>query len=324
MRRGIAVFLIGVAALAAATPAAASPPLAPQELDCVAKGWNGLSVNVNGSPRMVLWKKPVAAWRRGAILVMHGGGGRHFNWCAAGGNAVAAQVRFSEMAVARGFAVFLLDSSEQVRDREGRACDKVWDDEVHNRANIDLPFIEKVIRDAIPALRPEDSANLVFLTGLSAGGYMATRAGTRFPEVVDAVAAVASGDPYGWHRQCVAGLTPRKTVHGVPVDNDTGLRVNEPGACAASRYDNEMPWDGAAYARSPVFRLFHHEFDGAHDSSCAVRLEQQLAARGYPREPTLWVKGDGQRSFRNHLWQDAYSAPVLEFFVRVGARLARR
>ncbi len=323
-RRGLVSMLFALGALAAAAVAAASPPLAPQQLECVANGWSGLSVNVEGRPRMVLWKAPPGAWRRGAIVAMHGGGGRNFHWCVANTAMTAAQVRFAEMAVARGFAVFLLDSGDEVTDREGRGCGKVWDDEVRARANLDLPFIGAVIGEEIPAHRPAGSASGVFLTGLSSGGYMATRAGTHFQGLVTAVAPVSSGDPYGWHRVCEPGLTARRTVQGVALDNDTGKRISEAGACESPNHRNEAPWDGAAHASSPVFRLFHHAFDGVHDRSCATRLERQLALRGYRSEPTFLLQGDGRRSFANHLWQDAYSAPVLEFFERAAARVRQR
>ncbi|MCL4747999.1 MAG: hypothetical protein KJZ83_21700 [Burkholderiaceae bacterium] len=323
-RSGLVSILVALGALAAAGFAAASPPLAPQQLECVANGWNGFSVNVEGRPRMVLWKGPPGAWRHGAIVAMHGGGGRNFHWCVASSAMTAAQVRFSEMAVARGFAVFLLDSGDEVTDREGRGCGKVWDDEVRARANLDLPFIGAVIAEEIPAHRPAGSANHVFLTGLSSGGYMATRAGTHLQGLVSAVAPVSSGDPYGWHRVCDAGLSARARVHGVALDNDTGRRISEAGACESSHYRHEAPWDGAANAGSPVFRLFHHSFDGVHDRSCAVRLERQLALRGYRAEPTFWLQGDGRRSFANHLWQDAYNAPLLEFFERAGVRVRQR
>ena len=51
----------------------------------------------------------------------------------------------------------LLNSSDNINDRQGRLCGKVWDDEVRERANLDLPFIGDVLRTVIPPLRPASS-----------------------------------------------------------------------------------------------------------------------------------------------------------------------
>lgn len=280
----------------------------------MARGWQRIATKVADLPRILLWKAPAGPWTRGAILVLHGGGGRHFQWCVANAEIVAPQVRFSELALARGFAVFLLDSSDRVTDNEGRACGKVWDDEVRSRANLDLPFIEEVLRARIPALRPAGSREAIFMTGLSSGGYMTVRASTHFDDLVAAFAPVSCGDPYGWRRSCEKGLTPRTTVHGIALDNETQRQIVEPEACRAERYPKEKSWDSAKPATKPAFRVFHHEDDGVHDRSCGEKLIRQLRAHGYAGAPPFWLPGGGRRSFANHLWQDAYSAPLLEFF----------
>ena len=132
-----------------------SPPTA-QELQCQTAGWLREVVSSAGLQRLVLWKSP-AVWTRGAIVIMHGGGGSHTNFCVANLPLIAPQVRFTEMALAHGFAVFLVDSSDQVRDNQDRICGKVWDDEVRRRPNLDLPFFEEVARRLIPIKRPAGS-----------------------------------------------------------------------------------------------------------------------------------------------------------------------
>lgn len=96
-----------------------------QERQCQAKGWQRVVTQVAGLSRQVLWKAPTGPWTKGTLLVMHGGGGQHFQWCVANARVVQPQVAFSEMAVADGFAVLLLNSSDQVTDRQGRVCGKV-------------------------------------------------------------------------------------------------------------------------------------------------------------------------------------------------------
>jgi poly(3-hydroxybutyrate) depolymerase len=130
---------------------------APQEQQCMAKGWKLLTPNIGGITRRLLWKGPAGAWSKGAIIVLHGGGGSHFQWCVANASLVQPQVDFSNLAISRGYAVFTLDSTAQVTDNDQRVCGKVWDDEVRTRPNLDLPFIEYVAKGLIPSLRPPAS-----------------------------------------------------------------------------------------------------------------------------------------------------------------------
>jgi poly(3-hydroxybutyrate) depolymerase len=284
-----------------------------QETQCYAAGWQRLVLPVAGLPRLVLWKAPPGAWSGGAIVVMHGGGGQHTNFCVANVALIAPQVRFTAAALAQGYAVFLLDSSDRVTDREGRLCGKVWDDELRARPNLDLPFVEELLRVAIPARRPAGSRADLYLTGLSSGGYMTTRAATHLGDLVTAFAPVSSGDPYGWFRDCSPRPGDRANVFGAAFDNETRRQITEPGACDAAATPNEQPWDGVAAARRPPFRLFHHAQDGIHDRSCAEKLRRQLVQHGYPETPPFTLDG-GTRSADAHYWQDAYNAELLAFF----------
>lgn len=285
----------------------------PQEKQCIARGWQPILLQSAGLPRKLLWKGPAGSWKKGALLVLHGGGGHHFQWCVANASVVVPQVKFSERAISEGFAVFLLDSSDKVTDNEGRVCGKVWDDEVRNRPNLDLPFIEEILRSVIPRVRPEGSRSEVFMTGLSSGGYMTVRAATHFDDLIQAFAPVSSGDPYGWRRICQKDLSPRTGVHGVGYDNETGKEIIEQGACAAKSDRHEKPWESAHPAVKPPFRLFYHERDGINDFSCSEKVGRLLRLHGYPGAPDFVLRG-GRRSLRNHLWQDGYNHPILEFF----------
>jgi poly(3-hydroxybutyrate) depolymerase len=294
-------------------PNRADEQIAPQERQCMARGWKRIAMQVDGVPRELLWKAPEGPWSKGAMIVLHGGGGEHFQWCVANASVAAPQVRFSEMAVADGFAVFLLNSTDRVTDNQARSCGKVWDDEVRMRPNLDLPFIGTVIRDTVPRLRPVRSRSEVFITGFSSGGYMAARAATRFDNLVAGFAPVSSGDPYGWHRVCVAGMTPRDTVHGAGFDNETGKQITERDACRAESYRNEKPWESSRPPVKPAFRVFRHEEDGINDQSCGQKISKLLRQHGYPGSPDFVLQG-GRRSVEHHLWLDAYNRPVLDFF----------
>ena len=270
--------------------------------------------------RLLLWKAPPSGnWTRGAIVVMHGGGGQHTNFCVANVDSIAAQVRFTAAALASGFAVFLLDSSDRITDSAGRLCGKVWDDEVRARDNLDLPFIEQVLRQEIPARRSPGSRSEVFLTGLSSGGYMTVRAATRLNPLVTAFAPVASGDPYGWHRDCTPLPTDRSNVFGLALDNDTSLQISLSQSCAPLGDAAERTWDNGGAAVRPAWRMFHHENDGIHDLSCVQRVRRQLQAHDYPQVPPFTLTG-AARSAALHSWQDEYNAPLLDFFIaRLGA-----
>ena len=301
----------GGIAVASTVPAVAAEATT-QELQCQAAGWSREVVSAAGLQRLVLWKAP-AAWSSGAVVVMHGGGGSHTNFCVANVASIAPQVRFTELALAQGFAVFLLDSSDQVSDSEGRVCGKVWDDEVRTRPNLDLPFIEDVLRRVIPAKRPVGGRSDVFVTGHSSGGYMALRAASRLPDWVTAFAPVSSGDAYGWFRDCTRRPGDRVNVAGAGFDNETKRQIIEAGACEASSYPNEKPWDGSASATKPMFRQFHHAQDGINDRSCVDKARRQLLSRGYAEQAPFMLDG-GTRNADAHAWLDEYSAPMLAFF----------
>lgn len=290
----------------------AAPAPTAQELQCQSAGWAREVVAAGGLQRLVLWKAPLV-WTRGAVVILHGGGGSHTNFCVANVDLIAPQVRFTELALAQGFAVFLLDSWDQVSDNEGRICGKVWDDEVRTRANLDLPFFEDVLRRVIPAKRPVGSRSEIFVAGHSSGGYMAVRAASRFPDLVTAFAPLASGDPYGWFRNCTRRPGDRINVAGAGFDNETRRQITEPGACEADSYPNEQPWDGAASALKPAFRQFYHAQDGINDRSCVAKVRTQLLLRGYPEVAPFMLDG-GARSADVHNWLDQYNAPVLNFF----------
>ncbi len=243
---------------------------------------------------------------------MHGGGGSHTNFCVANVPLIAPQVRFAEMALARGFAVFLLDSSDQVRDDSGRMCGKVWDDEVRDRVNLDLPFIEDVLQRLVPSKRSAGSRTEMFLVGHSSGGYMAVRAASQLTGLVTAMAPVSSGDPYGWFRDCSPRPGDRTNVFGAGFDIETRRQIIEPGACVSPGFPNEKPWAGASSASKPSFRLFHHDQDGINDRSCVDKVRGQLLARGYPETTPFTLVGTS-RSADLHYWLDDYNAPILDF-----------
>ncbi len=291
------------------------------DADCVKAGWDAVTVNVGGVDRHLLWKGPKGgAWKNGAIVIMHGGGGEAAHFCA-GGRLVQPQVHFGTMALERGFAVFTLDATnDKVTDAQGRPCGKRFDFHVATRANLDLPFIEQVITRIIPSKRPANSNPSIFVTGLSTGGYMTTRAGAELGDKITAFAPVSAGDPFGTDVNCDTSLSPRTSAKGVLTDRETGKEITAKDACASATFAKESPWPSARAGRKPTVKQFQDEDDGIVDLSCMRKATALLERNGYPDAGAFLIKGSGRKSAFKHLWVDAYNAPLLDFFESVAQK----
>ena len=288
------------------------------EHSCLRQGWQRASLRVDGLDRRLLWRGPPDGWENGVILVLHGGGGQADHFCA-GGMLVQPQIRFAKMALERGFAVFALDATtDQVTDAAGRPCGKRFDFSVLDRPNLDLPYVEKIIGEMVPAIRPKGSHAAVFITGLSTGGYMATRVAAELSDKVTAFAPVSAGDPYGTDTICDARLSPRTSAKGILVDRETGKEIVNDAACVANASTREAPWPGSA-GRRPPFKQFHHAGDGIVDVSCMRKATVMLERNGFPPSEPHVIPRRGRKDVFNHLWLDDYNAPLLDFFASQAA-----
>jgi pimeloyl-ACP methyl ester carboxylesterase len=280
---------------------------------CQRNGWSLEILQAGGLQRSVLWQAPRRSWQHGAIIVLHGGGGSHYHFCA-GGRLVQPQIEFARQAVAQGFAVFLLDATtDVVTDENGRQCGKRFDFSVLHRANVDLPYIGKVIKEFIPSQRPHHSSRKVFMTGLSTGGYMTIRAATHFAKYITAFAPVSAGDPYGTATNCDARLSRRQSAKGILLDLETGKQIIEPGACRAKSYANEKRWESSARRNKPAFKQFHNQGDAIVDISCMQKAGIQLRRHGY-RDAGAYILRADERKALNHVWLKRYNQPILDFF----------
>jgi hypothetical protein len=71
----------------------------------------------------------------------------------------------------------------------------------------------------------------------------------------------------------------------------------------------------------PAFRIFHHKYDGIHDSSCCDKVDKLLRSHGYTGEKEFLLEDSRERNLANHLWQEAYNRPILDFFLsRIGKK----
>jgi len=287
------------------------------EQTCLAAGWQKLTFPVEGRPRKLLWRAPAGPWTKGVILGLHGGGGCSGNW-GDGLRLNEPMRRFAAMAVERGFALFALDSLDGVTtDEQGRSCGKRWDCvDVPGRTNVDLPYVRYVIDVIVPAKCPPGSNAAVFMTGISNGGFMTILASTALDDRVTAFAPVSAGDPYGTVMDM--GTHPkveRAKAPGVFRDRETGRTVSEPSAALAEAYPHERPWQTTNPQVKPAFKQFHHEGDALCDVSLMRKAHRLLVEHGY-RDDGPMVLPATERSLWHHFWQDAYNAPLLDFFAR--------
>lgn len=290
--------------------------LSPYEKKCVEGGWQKITASIAGNNRQLFWKGPSSPWK-GAIIVMHGGGGDYTQWCYTSVPLVKPQVEFSDLAASRGYGVFLLDSTNDiVTDSQGLPCGKRFDATVVDgrTSNIDLPFIGKIIQDIIPANRPKGSGVGIFITGESTGGYMTTRAATHFDGLIAAFAPAASGDPYGTYFNCDPSLSARTSAKGAGFDRETNREIIERDACVSPSYPNEKEWETMNPAKKPAFKTFHSEDDGVADISCREKIAAILRAHGYLDDGPFIIKSTGKRSVLMHFWQRSYNVPILDFF----------
>ena len=290
-------------------------PLSTSEKACVDLGWNRSILKVNNIDRKVMWKAPVGAWTAGTIVTLHGGGGKADDFCT-GGDLVQPQIAFTTLALQNGFAVFALDSTDNVvTDSWGRPCGKRFDFSVMARANIDLPFIEMALTSLIPANRPAGSNQKIFVTGLSTGAYMTIRASSHFDSLVTAFAPVSAGDPYGTDTICDPTLSPRDSAIGILKDRETNLEIITDNAClSGGGYPSESVWESQNPGIKPKFKQFNHAKDGIVDYTCAQKANLNIKAAGYTDAGAFILNAAGAKNILYHLWLSAYNQPMINFF----------
>lgn len=291
-------------------------PLSETEQACISNGWSRMLFNIDNRERKIMWKAPIGAWSEGVVLVLHGGGGKACDFCT-GGSLVQPQIDFANLAIQNGLAVMALDSTNNiVTDSTGLPCGKRFDFSVLNRSNIDLPYIEHILTNIIPSLRPSGSSQNIFITGLSTGGFMTIRAATHFDGLITAFAPIAAGDPYGTDPICDSNLSPRDSAVGILVDRETSLEIVTDNACFNSgSYPNESPWESQSPTTKPDFKQFHHQKDGIVDYSCAGKAYDNIILNGYNNSGPFILNQFGDKNVLYHLWLNAYNQPLVDFFL---------
>lgn len=283
------------------------------EREALEKGWQRFTMDVEGLERRVLFRSPGQIWKHGAIITLHGGGGTYSNF-AANVPVGKPMVDFSEMALKEGFAVISPDSTDGlVMGADGRSAGKRWDCLAKDGKNMDLPFIERIILELIPKLRPPGSSKSVFLTGISNGGFMTILGATNLSDKITAFAPVSAGDPYGTYLNCKEGAQ-RTTAPGIFHDAESGKSISETNSGLSQSYPHEKAWPIAKGGAKPPFKQFHHELDSGVDPSCMQKAGRLLRQNGYPDDGCMLLQGFGKKRLIFHLWRPDYNQPMLDFF----------
>lgn len=286
--------------------------------ECDERGWRRYATTISGTERQLYWRAPAGTWSKGTIVLLHGGGSSYQSWCGSMPGSYN-MIAFTEAAVRQGFAVIALDStSGLLRDAWDQGCGKRFDF-ASAPDNIDLPFIDAVIGNFLPAVRPAGSNTRVFMTGFSNGGFMTIRASSRFDDRIAAFAAAGAGDPYGTYMYCEATLTDRPEAPGAFVDNDTRLPVGVVDACVSGAYPEERTWESSGTSRKPPFKLLHHRDDDQVNLSCMEKAAAQLVLHGYPDAGSVVLDKPEQALDQRHVWQPEFNQPILDFFSGVPA-----
>jgi poly(3-hydroxybutyrate) depolymerase len=292
---------------------------------CAISGWKKGTVNVSNVEREYMWKAP-RVWKKGVIIVLHGGEGVDANICAATPKGISASltdtlrgvpmVDFGRRALEEGFAVISLNSTyNRVLDENGSTTGKRWDSfaSADNGENIDIAYIQKMIDEVIPKMRPWRSSKAVYMTGISNGGFMTTLASTHLSGKVTAFAPVSAGDPYGTYIDAQEDVIERKCGPGTFIDSSTDMSIHQTGACKIEDLKNDI----AVPVKTRVipFKQFHHNGDSGVDVSCMQKNVKLLETAGYKNDVTLLLGTPGmKRTIESHFWQPEYNESILTFF----------
>ncbi len=310
----ILIFLALTTSLARASelPDRARTLFQSHEQECIKNGWKKMYVNVAGDKRKVLFKLPESKIK-GAIILLHGGGGSYSNYCA---NLWYGKpmVKFSSLALKEGFAIFSPDSGwNSFSDKNGNLCGKRWaslDQGDHSQK--DLDFIKTIITKIIPSKLPASASRNAFMSGISNGGYMTILSLTRLSKHIKAIAPVSAGNPYSTRMDCKRRERDRLIAPGRYFHN-SGHMISENNACS-SNHIKLLPKATKSKTQDVPFKQFHHKDDSLVDLSCMKEAQRFLIKNGFKDDAPHIASHFGGKRLWKHFWLKQYNAPIISFF----------
>ena len=200
---------------------------------------------------------------------------------------------WSTLADQFGFAVL---APEQGRANNPNACFSWFEPDDTTRGSGEVASIRQMVRHLVAERRLD--AGRVFVTGLSAGGAMASALLATYPEAF-AGGAIIAGLPFG----AAAGV--QQALAAMRRTPDRSRRAWGDLVRAASPHSG--PW--------PRVSVWHGDADATVDESNAAALLAQWGdVHGLSLAPALQERVDGQA---RELWRDAAGRPALEYY-RIG------
>jgi poly(hydroxyalkanoate) depolymerase family esterase len=229
---------------------------------------------------------PALSANAALVVVLHG--------CTQSADAYDLGSGWSDMADRHGFALLF---PEQLRQNNPNLCFNWFASEDNRRDRGEALSIRQMIA-AVLADHPIDPSR-VFVTGLSAGGAMASVMLASYPEVF-AGGAIIAGLPYGC-ANTIPEAFDRMRGHGMPAPHELAERAR-----LASRHQGSWP----------VISIWHGTADATVSLSNAEAIRAQWAPlHGTSESPDRIETVDGQT---RRVWCDADGREVIEDFAIAG------
>jgi poly(hydroxyalkanoate) depolymerase family esterase len=201
---------------------------------------------------------------------------------------------WSNAADEHGFALLL---PEQQRRNNPNSCFNWFSPEDATRGRGEALSIRQMV--AAMHARHGTDPERVFVTGLSAGGAMASVMLATYPDVF-AGGAIIAGLPFG-AAHSIPEAFDRMRAHGNPPSNVLAERIR-----AASSHTG--PW--------PILSVWHGTNDATVDfSNARASVDQWRAIHGAPVAPSRSEKING---YPHRVWNDARGRAVIEEYVITG------
>ncbi|WP_380875897.1 LpqC, poly [Sphingomonas sp. DBB INV C78] len=201
---------------------------------------------------------------------------------------------WSQLADELGFALLF---PEQQRSNNLNLCFNWFESADVRRGSGEALSIRQMIAEM--SARHDVDPNRIFVTGLSAGGAMASGMLATYPEVF-AGGAIIAGLPFG----CASSVREafvRMQGHGYPTDKHLGTLVRDASP-------HRAPW--------PRISIWQGDADTTVDPSNAKRLVGQWrAVHGLDGRPSELDKAKG---YSRQIWRDDAGRPAIEFNTIMG------